>query len=220
MNIAIIDDEKIFLDIIVRKLDLSNHHVYTYTSLSDMEKSNRKFELLLLDIEMPDYDGIRYSKEHRDQRIIFLTGHSQRMKEAFGENVYGFIEKSDSKDMMRKTINAVIADIQNQECITLKINGQIFDFIINDIVYAQYIRYKTIGLVYHNQTYIIHGYTLKEMALKLGNNFVYIDRSTLVNVSKVIHIIDNKVYVKGIKQLFEISVRRKQQLKKYSKNID
>ena len=49
--------------------------------------------------------------------------------------------------MMRKTINAVIADIQNQECITLKINGQKFDFIINDIVYAQYIRYKTIGLV-------------------------------------------------------------------------
>ena len=34
---------------------------------------DQEYDFILLDIEMPDYDGIEYSKKHLDQKIIFGT---------------------------------------------------------------------------------------------------------------------------------------------------
>lgn len=55
MNIAIVDDQQEFLDIIGKTLFDIDYDVYSFTSVFDMEKTGILFDLVLLDIDMPDY---------------------------------------------------------------------------------------------------------------------------------------------------------------------
>ena len=56
-----------------------------------------RVDLLLLDIEMGDIDGItiknRLGKQGNVKNILFVTNHAEVMQEAFGINVVGFLNK-------------------------------------------------------------------------------------------------------------------------------
>lgn len=72
-------------------------------------------DILLLDIEMPEFDGIQlkeYLQEKRSKsKILFITSHTESVWDAFGENVYGFLKKPmDEKkfeELMDKMISAL-----------------------------------------------------------------------------------------------------------------
>lgn len=209
MKIAVVDDQEEFLHIMAERL--KTYQVDTFTSVYEVEDN---YDLMILDIDMPDCDGITYSREHREQRILFLTSYGNRIKEAFGMNVYGFIEKSDSEEVFRQIIKSVIEEIKKQKYISLKIDYQMMDFLMKDIVYLQYIGYKTISFVYHQQTFTISGYSMKEIQKRLGDDFIYIDRSTLVNRDMIRDIIGDRVYLKEISQHFTVSVRKRKSLRK------
>ncbi|MFR7591943.1 MAG: LytR/AlgR family response regulator transcription factor [Longibaculum sp.] len=216
MKLAIIDDEKEFCDILsnmLYKMGLDNIEIYTYVSVFDMEKSHINFELLLLDIDMPDMDGIVYAKEHRKQNIVFITNCFHRVKDAFGTNVYGFIEKDNELEKNLKILHNIINEILNEKYITLKIDMKYESYILKEIVYFMYVGYKSISFVYNNQFYTIKGYTLKEIERMLDEQFIYIDRSTLVNKRMIYQIIGNRLYVRNIQQPFIVSVRRKKYIR-------
>ncbi|WP_147573539.1 hypothetical protein [Candidatus Stoquefichus massiliensis] len=54
---------------------------------------------------MPDYDGVHYAQQHLNKYIAFITNQRRRMKEVFGRNVYGFIEKNDNEKGYYQVIN-------------------------------------------------------------------------------------------------------------------
>ena len=90
ISIGIIDDEQVYLDkikdILITNFD--DIRVYSYNSAS---KIDNDLDFILLDIDMPDTDGIIFSKQHRNYRIVFVTNYDTRIKEAFGPNVYGYV---------------------------------------------------------------------------------------------------------------------------------
>lgn len=53
--------------------------------------------LLILDIEIPELDGLELKKQitsiYMDANILFLTDHREMMGNAFGRNVIGFLLK-------------------------------------------------------------------------------------------------------------------------------
>lgn len=210
MRIAIVDDQKEFLDIISRKIKPLRYPFDTYTSVNDVKG---QYDLMLLDIDMPDCDGIGYAKKHRNQNIIFITTHSERVKEAFGSNVYGFIEKSDDDSVFEKIIENAMREIIDEKYITLKINQENKKFLIKDIIYIQYMRYKTVGFIYNDLSYIAKGYSLIDIEEQLENQFVYIDRTTLVNKDKMLRLINDRLYISGVPQIFTVSKRRKAEIK-------
>lgn len=210
MRIAIVDDQKEFLDIISRKVKRLRYPFDTYTSVNDV---TGQYDLMLLDIEMPDYDGIQYAKQNKNQNIIFITTHLERVKEAFGSNVYGFLEKSDSDSVFQEVIKNVMQEIINKKYITFKIDQENKKFIIKDIVYFQYIKYKTIGFVYNNISYVVKGYSLVDLEELLENQFVYIDRTTLVNKNKMLRLINQKLYLADVPEILTVSKRRKAEIK-------
>lgn len=212
MKIAIIDDEKEFIDIIRNKLTHINADIYSYTSLLNMEKTRINFDLLLLDIDMPDYDGLNYAKTHKDQNIIFITSQHHRIKEAFGSNIYGFIDKDDDTKRYLNIINNTLTELANQKSITLKTNYEILHFYQKDISYLIYEGYKTVSLLYKDQTYTIKGYTLAHLFNKLDNQFIYISRDIIINTHMITEFIGDKLYLKGIRQSFIVSRRRKKDI--------
>ena len=217
MIIAIIDDEKDILDIIENKIKKINFEIKKYTSIKDMEDDQIVFDLYLLDIEMPDCNGLLYAKNNKDKNIIFISNHGESIKDAFGSNVYGFIEKTDDDQRYVQVIKDAIDEIQNQKYISLKIDNTEKMFILNDIVYIQCYMQRNISFVYHKKSYNLKGYTLKELEKKLNNQFVYIDRGTLVNKDMILKLIGNSLYVKDIRQVFSVSRRRIASIKRLIK---
>ena len=89
ITVGIIDDEQIFCDKIknILLLEFDCLRTFTYNSINELDQD---FDFMILNIDMPDYDGIDYAKANEDKKIIFVTSHNHRYKEAFGPNVYGF----------------------------------------------------------------------------------------------------------------------------------
>lgn len=76
-KILLIDDEKDMLSLIKNILKKNNYEVDAYQSPRDFDESYlSSYDLILLDIMMPDIDGITYCKKIREKvdcPIIFLT---------------------------------------------------------------------------------------------------------------------------------------------------
>lgn len=82
-KIAIIDDEQDILDTLESFLQRSEKFEITkysnpITALSEVK--NRKFDLILLDIMMPELDGIEFLKEMKnttpDTKVLIMTAYS------------------------------------------------------------------------------------------------------------------------------------------------
>ena len=68
-------------------------------------------DVLLLDINMPDIDGITFAKTvkmiHSDLKIIFVTGYSEYKEQALEANCNGYLVKPASLEEIKRAINYV-----------------------------------------------------------------------------------------------------------------
>ena len=144
MEIGICDDEKAYCEVMIAYCQKAfaewkpNFHVFH--SGDEMFASNKQFDLLFLDIEMPGMDGISVKDALQDARrsdkIIFLTSHEERMKEAFGANVFDFISKpivgAEVERVLRK-----IKKIINRHTITITVDGVTIMIPLDKILYVE-----------------------------------------------------------------------------------
>ena len=80
-RILVIDDEEDILALIKNTLQLQNYLVETFVSANQVDHSKlADYDLILLDIMMPDVDGLSFCRDIRnlvDCPILFLTAKSQ-----------------------------------------------------------------------------------------------------------------------------------------------
>lgn len=80
-RILVIDDEEDILALIKNTLQLQNYLVETFVSANQVDRSKlADYDLILLDIMMPDVDGLSFCRDIRnlvDYPILFLTAKSQ-----------------------------------------------------------------------------------------------------------------------------------------------
>ena len=80
-QILVVDDQEDIVQLVVKALELQNHKVTGLTSVLDLDKNSLpQFDLILLDIMMPDVDGLQFCHEIRDQvdcPILFITAKTQ-----------------------------------------------------------------------------------------------------------------------------------------------
>lgn len=86
--ILIVDDERSILELVKNGLQKDEHSVTTYTSATQvpLDKLN-KYDLIILDIMMPDIDGFSYCDKIRslvDCPILFLTAKTMENDITFG----------------------------------------------------------------------------------------------------------------------------------------
>lgn len=87
-----------------------------YFSGEEILKGNElSWDILFLDIEMGEVSGIDVkdvlTKRKTETRIVFLTSHQEHMKQAFGRNVMGFIEKRALEKELPVMIRTLYIDI-------------------------------------------------------------------------------------------------------------
>ena len=213
ISIGIIDDEQVYLDkikdILITNFD--DIRVYSYNSAS---KIDNDLDFILLDIDMPDIDGIIFSKQHRNYRIVFVTNYDTRIKEAFGPNVYGYVSKGNLEEELVEKVKEVIEVIKCDYYVTFKLNGIDINIRIDDIIYCQYLGNHIVSIVYHDKKININNSSLKKVKEVLNEYFIEISQDIIINKHRIINFEDRYVYLDGINSKFEVSVRKRKLVRK------
>ena len=204
ISIGIIDDEQVYLDkikdILITNFD--DIRVYSYNSAS---KIDNDLDFILLDIDMPDIDGIIFSKQHRNYRIVFVTNYDTRIKEAFGPNVYGYVSKGNLEEELVEKVKEVIEIIKCDYYVTFKVNGIDINIRIDDIIYCQYLGNHIVSIVYHDKKININNSSLKKVKEVLNEYFIEISQDIIINKHRIINFEDRYVYLDGINSKFKES---------------
>ena len=208
IKIGIVDDEPVFCNmmknILLQKFD--NINVYTYSSVNQLDKD---FDFILLDINMPDCDGVEFAKKNEDKKILFIANNYSRCKEAFGPNIYGFISKDNLEKDLVVNVSKMINRIKKHHIVNLKIDGEMLDIQINSIIYCMYLGDMNIAVIFDDKQLIIKNKTLKELLQLLKNNFIQVNRSVIVNKKKICELSKEGIYLNGVNCLFDVSRRNK-----------
>ena len=213
ISIGIIDDEQVYLDkikdILITNFD--DIRVYSYNSAS---KIDNDLDFILLDIDMPDIDGIIFSKQHRNYRIVFVTNYDTRIKEAFGPNVYGYVSKGNLEEELVEKVKEVIEVIKCDYYVTFKVNGIDINMRVDDIIYCQSLGNHIVSIVYHDKKININNSSLKKVKEVLNEYFIEISQDIIINKHRIINFEDRYVYLDGINSKFEVSVRKRKLVRK------
>ena len=203
ISIGIIDDEQVYLDkikdILITNFD--DIRVYSYNSAS---KIDNDLDIILLDIDMTDIDGIIFSKQHRNYRIVFVTNYDTRIKEAFGPNVYGYVSKGNLEEELVEKVKEVIEIIKCDYYVTFKVNGIDINIRIDDIIYCQYLGNHIVSIVYHDKKININNSSLKKVKEVLNEYFIEISQDIIINKHRIINFEDR----------YEVSVRKRKLVRK------
>lgn len=212
MVIGICDDENVIRDKI-EKICINETKKYcedvVIQKYSDgREVLEKDFDILILDIEMEDVDGIvvknYFQKRKKDTIIIFVTSHNEMMSQAFGVNVMGFVAKSYLDNQLQVMLDGAMKRVMN----TVSIEG-------GDSRKVCYIQAEHIYNILHleNETEVsvrCSSTDLEKMLEVVG--FIRVHRTYIINMAYVDHIKDKTVLVN--KREIPVSARLKSRLRK------
>jgi CheY-like chemotaxis protein len=91
MKILLVDDERKFVMMLARRLDLRGFQVdfvHSGTDAIEMVKKSENFDVAVLDVKMPGIGGIELRRELQrldpDLKFVFLTGHGSDIDYSVG----------------------------------------------------------------------------------------------------------------------------------------
>lgn len=212
MVIGICDDENIIRDKI-EKICINETKKYcedvVIQKYSDgREVLEKDFDILILDIEMEDVDGIvvknYFQKRKKNTIIIFVTSHNELMSQAFGVNVMGFVTKSYLDNQLQVMLDNAMKRVMN----TVSIEGV-------DSRKVCYIQAEHVYNILHleNETEVsvrCSSADLEKMLEVVG--FIRVHRTYIINMAYVEHIRDKSVVING--KEIPVSTRLKSRLRK------
>lgn len=115
LKIAILDNDKYYCNkikqLIIDNSQVSGFDIDVYVEPQKFLTNKIRYDLLFLEIDIPGIDGINLAKQLKRDKIIiiFITKFSNRVAEAVGINVAGYITKSqidnEFKRFLKKLLN-------------------------------------------------------------------------------------------------------------------
>lgn len=198
LNIAIVDDEKIFTEKLkktVKNICTENDVVCDIECMLDgfsVLEEYYKYDIIFLDIEMPNLNGIEIAKKINDFKnlnhspyIIFVTNKDNLVFAALKQLPYSFIRKSSLDEDTSKCIikiNSLIS--KKQKKYSIKVGRNIVVADIDSIIYLEkknnYVVFHTLKNTYSERSNIDIKYDeLSE------NNFIRPHIGYLVNMKYI-----------------------------------
>jgi DNA-binding LytR/AlgR family response regulator len=203
-----IDDEPLALQLVSEYCQrisfLRLEKTFTNTDEASDYLSRNQVDLLFLDIQMPDINGVQFYKNlNKKPPVIFTTAFKDYAVEGFNVDAVDYLLKPFEYDRFLKACykaKEYIEFLSSQELqlnsIFVKVNYEIMKINLKDIDLIEalddYIK------IYTQPTPVLTLMTLKNIAEKLPpRDFIRVHRSFIIPVAKVEKFSKTKLWVKG-----------------------
>lgn len=219
LRIGICDDEPVIHNIVKDMLAIYEVQysvplkVSSFLSGSELLLHSDKFDLIFLDIEMPDMDGIQLGQQLNtvdfSGKIIMLTCKSERFKEAFKIGAFRFVTKPIIQSELFSALNDVRQAMIGEETIEVYTNNHPYIIRQKDIIYIEaqdgYTEIHCKAKMFRSEESLNHWETLLDNRL-----FFRIHKKYILNMRFIKNINQNTIYLKEIK--LPLARRRKKEL--------
>lgn len=206
---------------ILRQLEVEGE-VVRYTKAEELLSCQTGYDMIFLDIEMPDHNGLETADELRKKRlhgkIIFMTNYDTYIQEAYKVQPFRYLYKSDPKEWIREAITSALKENEERQGILLEIDGQIHRVVLDDILYIEALGDEVAIIIGEEEKYIVK-MTLKAIYGLLGNRFVKCSRGVAVNPRHTLAVRDASIILDSGLEI-SISYRERKNVKqKYQEYI-
>ncbi len=207
MNCVIIDDDalsrKIVEEFVKRTefLDLKITYENAVDAINDLNLESKDIDLIFLDIEMPEMDGIDFLNTLNDlPQIIIVSSQEKYALEAFDYDVTDYLLKPITYGRFYKAVNkAKNIKLANSndgiDEIYIKNDSALVKLKYNDVLLVEALENYVIVNTF-KEKYTIH-FTMKAIEKQLPlSQFIRVHRSFIINLKKIERIEDNTIIVK------------------------
>nr|WP_302596492.1 LytTR family DNA-binding domain-containing protein [uncultured Cellulosilyticum sp.] len=198
ISIIVCDDDEIFVKDLSKKLQRElegldiNYDLETFTSsrklLQEYKKREERPDLLILDIDMPELDGIALAEAIRqideEVTIVLVTSMEDRVYDAFGYNIYKFIRKGLSEEERSSILRQCIKYVEStKDTYLFNTEKEVLKLRENEIIYFE-IQLRKFYMQTIKGRYRVMVTRFEDILeiLKGNSNFAMPNRSTLVNM--------------------------------------
>lgn len=186
--------------------------IITFGNSVELLQQIHEMDLLVLDIEMPGITGIEIKEElqwkEKEQLIIFVSDHEERMKEAYGIHVLSFIAKKDMEELLPEFIEKAMHILGRYVYLDGGLDSRMVRYIKADRSYCNL--YLKSG-----ETQVIRASMKQYEKILAKVDFLRIHRSYLVNLRYVDKFTGTHVYISAdklpVSTRFSKKVRQKYQ---------
>lgn len=213
LRIAICDDEPILcreLKEKIEKLD-SGHDIDVFHSGQRLFRCVETYDIIFLDIEMPEEDGMETAEKLRAQNcksyLVFLTSHGEYMPEAFKVKAFRFLTKPIDEGHLKEALSGVKKELADTKQIIVSNFGREIVVDVKDIVYICADRKST--RVHMVKQEIETGNPLKYWISELGCiDFCQTHKSYLVSLRHIRQVMPEGVLLKNADEIIPLSRRK------------
>ena len=213
----IIDDEPLALDLLesyVQKtpfLKLTGKYSSALTAMHDLE--NQPVDLIFLDIQMPELDGLEFSQFiHPRTRIIFTTAFSEYAVDGYKVNALDYLLKPISYadfltaakkalnwfDMAHKAAQTEEKEKEKERTgIFVKSEYKLIQVLFDDILYIEGLK-DYVKIYVKNEPPHTHSHEYEKHGRNLARDrFLRVHRSYIVQKDKIENINKNRITIAG-----------------------
>lgn len=221
IHIAICDDEKYMLDEIEKMVSEFFHNkkmeitILKFLSGRELLKCKKAIDILFLDIQMKEIDGMAAAKVLREQNykgfLIFITILQEAVFQAFEVQAYDYLVKPIEESHFQKTMERLFCSIRSSsednlfiqrgnECRIISFDDIIFCEIINRKIYL-HLKSKEIVDYYDR---------MENLEKKLDGRFYKCHRSYLINLKYLKSYKNGMAYLDGEERIPVSRLRSKE----------
>ncbi len=216
IRIAICDDDRNMVmqneEIVKNTLQACGigYEIVTYTRssnlLSDIAEDQFFYDLILLDIEMPEVSGMELAGKIKEYlpnvKIIFITSHVEYAIDAYELSVFRYVPKSNVKERLEAAVAdaSKLLELEAGQEYTIQTNNRLERIRYKDILYI--VRDgKNAEIVSNTSTSKVRK-SLQQVYEELdAPEFIFIERGCIVNIIHIMKIQDGMVYLKNQEML-------------------
>lgn len=197
MKIAVCEDEKEISEILSNYIDKymkttdTDYSIDVYSSAEDYKKSFITYDLLFLDYELPDMNGMELARELRrnnlETGIIFVSAYDTYVFESFEVNTFRYILKPIQESAIVKALKSFMALTQKERYIEVPTARKDNIVSLSDIIYIEsdgkYSIVRMINNCFYKSTKSISTY--EEEINEYANSFFRTHRRFIVNLEYI-----------------------------------
>ena len=218
LKIGICDDEQIVSEILKRKVEIClreagvQAEIALFSQGQDLLETGEDLDILFLDIEMPEMDGIEVGKKLRqkgnDCKIIVATSMVERFKEAFYIEAFRFVTKPFEMEEIREALREAFIAAGGNQTIEVYKNREKYNILCRVILYIEATE-SSVEFMLKDGKYRKES-SLTELEKKLeGNTFFRINRQCIVNIAQIEHYEKGVILINGDAK--KVSQRKKKE---------